>query len=239
MARFVILFIFFSTLCRDNQALSQAVDTLKQDVEIFPNSYGEKKWGLLISLDARRSFFAGEKIKINGLKLGLTYKGVHRFGVGFYWLDKNLILNNISFNENDEALDPQVRFKLGYSSLFYERVFLKTRWWEISTPLHLGAGRIIAEYKDTVGTFQPHFEKPFSALIPSVQHKFYPWTWMSLKLSSGIRLTFNTDKEIKQTFNTAFYGFGLGVNPIELYKTIFKTKKPKEKTPDAPSHEIR
>jgi len=128
---------------------------------------------------------------------------------------------------------------LGYSSLFYERVFIKTRWWEISTPLNLGGGRIISSYNDTIGTFQHHFDKPFSAIIPSVQCKFYPWTWMSLKLSTGMRLTFNTEKEIKQTFNTMFYGFGLGINPIELYRVIFKPINNKEEKKKEPPHEVR
>lgn len=58
----------------------------------FPTELGNKKWKPLISLDARRSFFKERPVKINGFKLGVQYLGVHRMGIGFYNLDRNVDL---------------------------------------------------------------------------------------------------------------------------------------------------
>ncbi|MEZ4922342.1 MAG: hypothetical protein R2780_04150 [Crocinitomicaceae bacterium] len=200
-------------------------DSLKstKKLELFPKSYGDKKWNLLIGLDARRSYFAGTKIKIGGIKIGAIYKGVHRFGIGFYQLNKNLVFHDVVVGKaNQDLVDKEIRFSLGYSSIFYERVFFKTRWWDVSFPVHLGGGSITGTYKDTLGAYPQFVSQGFSALLPSVQVKFYPLTWLAFRVSGGYRIAFNTQPEIKRAFRTAFYGFGLSINPIELYKSIFK-----------------
>ena len=170
MRLIISIFLLFS--CINLHAQS---DSITQKVELFPSKYGQKKWKVLVGLDARRSFFDGTHIKINGLRLGAEYKGVHRFGFGFYWLNKNIVFDRVVTGvEGQDISEPEVRFNLGYSSIFYERVFIKTRWWEVDFPVHLGGGRIIGTYKDTIGAFQKFTEAPFSAFIPSAQVKFYP-----------------------------------------------------------------
>lgn len=208
-------------------AQSQSPDTSQtKKIEYFPKKHGDKKWKFLLSLDARRSYFAGTKIKINGLRLGTEFQGVHRFGVGFYWLNKRAVFNDIIVPQLDQDLiDPEVRFNLGYSSLFYERVFLKTRYWEVDLPVHLAGGRIEGFYKDNIGAFKPFTQRPFSALIPSSQVKFYPFTWLAIRGSLGYRLIFNTGSEVKRTFRTVFYGYGLSLNILQLYKVVFKKEK--------------
>jgi hypothetical protein len=213
--------------------LSSAQDSTisSNKTELFPKEYGDKNWKILIGLDARRSFFAGTKVKINGLKLGAEYKGVHRFGLGFYWLNRNIVFDDIAVGEaNQDLNDPEVRFTLGYSSIFYERIFLKTRWWEVAFPIHLGGGSITGTYKDTLGAYPQFVSRPFSALLPSAQVKFYPLTWLAIRVSGGYRLTFNTQPEVKQAFRTVYYGYGLSINPLEFYRAIFKKKKNEKNT---------
>jgi hypothetical protein len=218
----VLLFIAFVLL----QPFAYSQDSSKIKLTYFPKSYGEKKWKPLICLDARRSYFAGNKVKINGLRFGASYKGVHNFGFGFYWLNKKVSFNNITdLSPNQNIENPEVRFNLGYSSIFYERVFIRTSRWEIAFPVHLAGGRILGYYKDTIGTFIPYTERPFSALIPTVQAKFYPISWLAIRTLVGYRIVFNSNQEVKQTFRTAFLGYGLSINPIELYKTLFKKNK--------------
>lgn len=223
----VCLLILFSI-----KPISFCQDSTKMGVDFFPKTYGEKKWKPIICLDARRSYFAGNKVKINGLRFGASYKGVHNFGFGFYWLNKNVVFDNIThLDPNQDNTAPEVRFTLGYSSIFYERVFIRTTRWEVAFPLHLAGGRILGHYKDTVGSFIPYTERPFSALIPTVQAKFYPLSWLAIRTLVGYRIVFNSNQEVKQTFRTVFLGYGISINPIELYKTIFKkNNKPKPET---------
>lgn len=194
-------------------------------IQLFPKQHGTKKWKFLVGLDARRSYFAGTPVKINGLRVGVEYKGVHRFGLGIYFLNRNVLFSHISVDEPDAAAAPDVQFNLGYTSLFYERVFLKTRWWEVSYPLHIGAGSIRAFYRDTSLTYKPLLENPFSAVLGSAQVKFYPLEWFYIRGAAGYRLTFNTAPEVKQTFNRPFWGIGAGVNILGMYRAIFGDKE--------------
>lgn len=225
---FSYVFIFILSFPFTIHAQSDSTE-VSSKIKLFPSQYGTKKWKFVIGLDARRSFLSGLPVKLNGLKIGAEYKGVHRFGIGLYWLNRNAVFTDIIVDEPDASTDPEVHFNLGYTSLFYERVFLKTRWWEIALPIHLGGGSIRGNYRDTANTLRPLVDKSFSALAFSNQIKFYPLTWLAIRVSGGYRLTFNTTSEIKQAFNRPFYGFGLSINVVELYKKIFKGNKKNEK----------
>ncbi|MFT4599907.1 MAG: hypothetical protein ACI857_000074 [Arenicella sp.] len=236
MSKILLILVLFTNSIAHSQ--TDSIKTSK--IELFPSKYGQKNWRFLIGLDARRSYFASTKIKINGLRLGTVYQGVHRFGFGFYWLNKNISFNDINVaSTTQDLLEPEVRFNLGYSSIFYERVFLKTRWWEVDFPIHLGAGRIIGTYKDTLGAFQKFTEEPFSALIPSAQVKFYPFTWLAIRGSGGYRFTMSKVTAVKKTFRNAFYGYGLSINVLGLYRAIFKKEEINEKLLENDSNEIR
>lgn len=225
----------FSTLSQEDSTAN-----FENKINLFPSSYGKKKWKFLISLDARRSSFADTKIKINGLRLGSEYKGVHRFGFGFYWLNRKVTFNAIIINTTTQDLDdPEVRFDLGYSSIYYERVMLKTRWWEVDLPVQLGSGRIIGTYRDTLGAFQKFTETQFAAFIPSAQVKFYPLTWLTIRGSGGYRFTMSQISEVKSTFRNAFYGYGLSINIIGLYRSVFKKEEKNKNDNPSSDKEIR
>lgn len=223
------IFLFLSIITFSYVSYSQK-DSTKEALVYFPKSIGDKNWKVLVSLDARRSFYDRTFIKVNGIRLGATFKGVHSFGNGFYWLSRSAVFRDIIDDKPDQDIvDPEIHYTLGYSSIFYERVFLKTRWWEVDFPVHLAIGKITGTYKDTAGTLLPFADRPFSALIPSGQAKFYPLTWVSIRASFGYRLVFNTVPEVKETFRTVFFGYGLSINPVGLYRAIFKKeKKPSE-----------
>ena len=220
-AYFILILLLFSVTSGWTQT-----DTTNSEIELFPKQYGHKNWKMLVGLDARRSFFNGTHIKINGLRIGAEFRGVHRFGFGFYWLNKRVVFSGVLVGPLDQNIsEPEVRYDLGYSSIFYERVFLKSRWWEVGFPVHLGGGQISGYYKDTIGAFQNFIEAPFVAFIPSTQIKFYPLSWIALRGSLGMRFTSSDNTLVKQTFRTAFYGYGLSINIIGLYKAVFRKEK--------------
>lgn len=226
-SRLITYVLFFFCFSLPSHAQSDSAQA-KTKIKLFPADYGIKKWKFVLGLDARRSFFSGLPVKLNGLKIGAEYKGVHRFGIGFYWLNRNAIFTDITIDHADAASSPEVHFNLGYTSLFYERVFLKTRRWEIALPIHVGGGSIKGSYRDTTNTLRPLVERSFSALALSTQVKFYPLTWLAIRISGGYRFTFNTTSEVKQAFNRPFYGFGLSINVVELYKKVFKRPERKK-----------
>lgn len=179
----------------------------------------------MLGLDARRSFFKGTPVKINGLRTGLEYKGVHRFGLGIYGLSKNAVFNNIQVDHPAATDTSRVIFNVTYGSLFYERVFFKSPKWEFAIPTEFSAGSISGSFEDTTGVFKPFVESPFSALSLGFQAKYYVFKWLAPNVSLGYRFTFNTLPEVKGTFNRPYYSFGVQILLGELYRAIFKREK--------------
>lgn len=195
----------------------------------FPKKYGEKNWKLILGFDAKRSFYAGYPVKFNGLRLGAEFRGVHRFGIGAYGLQRNVEFTSIQVDQPDASDTSAVRFNVSYSSLFYERVFFKSPKWEIATPFFLSGGTVRGIYQDTTGIFKEFVNKPFSSISLGIQVKYYIFKWLSPKVSVGYRLVFNSEKEIKQAFNSPYYAFGISISIGELYKAIFKNDSPRKR----------
>ena len=220
----IISVFIFSTF----ECYTQETDSTNNK-KFFPKYYGEKKWRFILGLDAKRSFYAGYPVKINGIRTGAEYLGVHRFGLGTYWMRDNLEFTDINVDQPDANDTTIVKFKVSYASLFYERVFFKTRKWELALPFYLGGGSVRGLYYDTTSHFKEFVEKPFSSISAGVQCKYYIWSWLAPKVSIGYRLTFNAEKEIKQAFNAPYYAFGISISLGELYRAIFKNDEPRKR----------
>ena len=181
-----------------------------------------KKWKLLLGFDARRSFFSGRPVKINGVRLGAELWGIHRFGLAFYGLSRNLVFKDIAVREPDATDTSYLRFDANYAGVFYERVVYATRRWEFALPISFGAGEVRASYTDTTGFYKPLLEKPFSALTPGVTIRFKPLRWLSIGTGLGYRVVFDTDREIKDAFASIYYKYGVSILFGEIYRMLFK-----------------
>lgn len=189
---------------------------------LFPQSYGEKKWKVLFGLDARRSYFNDQKVKINGLRIGAQYKGVHRFGLGFYALSQTIIIKNSMVDMPDAPELTTLRISLGFSTLFYERVLFKVPKWEVSLPLYIGTGKIRSEYLNNLENYKSLSKTPYSLIGLGVSGKYYLLPWLAPRVTVGHRFTYNTNADIRKAFNKPFYAIGLSISLGELYRSIFK-----------------
>lgn len=202
---------------------------------LFPKTHGTKKWKPVIGFDAHRSFFAGTPVKINGFKFGVDYLGTHRFGFGFYGLNKNAVFVDIPVDYPSSTDTSLVKFNVNYAAIFYERVFIKTKRWEIAIPAYLGAGGLEGHVEDTLGIFRRFTASSFSSFSTGTFIKYYLLKWLAPKLGLGYRFMFNTDKPVRKAFNGPYYSFGLSMMVGELYRT-FKTFSEKRKKSHQPSN---
>jgi hypothetical protein len=191
----------------------------------FPNSYGEKKWKPIVGFDAFRSFYSGAPVKFNGIRFGAEFKGVHRFGFGFYGLKRDLYFNNLEVQHPQATDTSLVKFQLNYSAFFYERVFYKTKKWEISFPIYLGGGGLNGYVEGSDRLFYKYLATSFSLLNTGITAKYYLLPWLAPKIGTGFRFTFNAEKNLRKAFNGPYYSFGLNILIGELYRTIFPQSK--------------
>ena len=194
-------------------------------VIFFPKTFGEKKWKALVGLDARRSYFRDQKVKINGLRLGAQYNGVHRFGFGFYALKKKIFLKDVFIDEIDAQTPTNLRINLQFTTIFYERILFKIPKWEVALPTYLGNGNISTEYINNFGNYKTQTKTKFTVLGLGVNTKYYIFPWLAPRLTFGHRFVYNKNPEIMKALNKPFYAFGLSINPLALYRDLFKKDK--------------
>jgi hypothetical protein len=218
--RYAIIILLWSIAILNQSALTaQNLDTNRT---FFPKSYGTKKWRPLIGFDAYRSFYSGAPVKFNGIRFGAEFIGVHRFGFGFYGLKKDLVFSDLTVSSPHATDTSQVKFQLNYSAFFYERVFYKTKRWEISIPLYLGGGALNGFVEGSDGIFYKYLATSFSLLNTGINAKYYLFSWLAPRIGSGFRFTFNTEKNLRKAFNGPYYTFGISILVGELYKAVFK-----------------
>jgi len=159
------------------------------------------------------------------LRIGAQYKGVHRFGFGFYALSKQIVFQNSEVDAADAPNPTTSRISVGFSTIFYERVLFKVPKWEVSLPIYLGAGKVRSEYLNNLGNYKSHSKTPYSLLGLGVSAKYYLLTWLAPRITVGHRFTYNTNSEIRKAFDKPFYALGISISIGELYKSIFKKGK--------------
>jgi len=191
---------------------------------VFREKLVEKKWVPQFSLDARRSFIDGKNVRIRGVKFGVQYEGVHRFGLGFHELDKRIVRNDISVYEDDANDTSSVSINFGYLSLYYEHILYNRKKWEVSLPVHLGGGTIDANYKDTTGKYVNWFRVPVSPLEVSLKGQYRIIKWFAVGPGVGYRFMLTRDQDIKKVFNGGIYTLQLKLLLGEVYRMVFDKK---------------
>ncbi|MFM1932714.1 MAG: hypothetical protein RL226_2017 [Bacteroidota bacterium] len=164
---------------------------------------GFRKWKFDIVFDGRRSFANGETVSIGGLRMGLEYKRVHRFGVGIYQFTEDIVVP--MYTTTDTAVSP-ARFIFGYGSLYYERVLYLHPKWEISATGHLGRGNINIDFFNTKDGYWERLEtrdvRPIELSTSAYHH--LSW-WLSAGLGVGYRWMFDTPPNLRGLYSSTVY----------------------------------
>jgi len=197
----------------------------------FPQYSGEKKWKMYFAFDARRSFLLQQQIKINGFRVGVAFKGVHRFGIGIYSLTDKISIDGITVKNPDAHESPNVRVSFGITTLFYERVFYKTKRWEVSFPAFIGTGSINSEYKNNLGNYKNLKKNNFSVIGVGINTHYYIFSWLSPRIMLGYRFSFNADDKIASGFSKPVYAIGISLNPFEAYRSYKNWRTDRKEKP--------
>lgn len=180
---------------------------------------GFKKWRFSLDLDARSTFADGARARLGGLRVGLEFKRIHKFGIGIYSLDQGLS------KSNTELIDESIRnihFDFDYLTLFYERVLLFNKKWEWSAAIHFGTGNIEGTYQihnsDETFVIDPIQVKPLELSTSAYYH--FNW-WLSGGGGIGYRYMRKTPQELQNDFNGAVYILKVKLRIGKLVKSIW------------------
>ena len=204
-----LYFIFFAGLT----SFSQVESDLQLPVEKKDN-----KLKFVFNFDNRNSFVIGHQVKFSGIKLGLGNRK-HRFGIGLHNTRKPVM--RIDDRVDDLDATDTTLFSYSYSSLYYERILLQTKRWELTTPFHLNFGDLRASYIDTAGNGVQFFSKKVNSFTFSFKAHYKIWRWFGVGAGFGYNLMLQGDSKVRNALNAPFYSYGIKLFIGEIWKLTF------------------
>lgn len=159
-----------------------------------------KKRKFEVSFDARQTLVGSQGAKLGGLRFGMEYRRIHRFGIGFFGLSEGVNLANLP------SIDPTITdvvLNLNYVSLYYERVLFFNRKWEWFSTIHLGNGTISGAYRK-LNDEQWHAlpERTIRPLELSTCMYYNINWWVSIGGGGGYRYMRKTPPEARGIYNS-------------------------------------
>lgn len=153
---------------------------------------------LVVQIDSRYSIINSHFSIINGLKLGLEWRGRVRTGAAFYFLSSRIPTRlEPPSNATDE---PDATLRFYNVALYGEYVVLENARWELGANLQGGMGAVRVEYnsEDFPGT-RSRTPRDFIALIePSVAAQMRVFSWASLGAGAGWRQPLFVDAIVRR-----------------------------------------
>jgi hypothetical protein len=153
---------------------------------------------LVLQIDSRYSIINSHFSIINGLKLGLEWRGRVRTGAAFYFLSSRIPTR---LEPPDNASDePDATLRFYNVALYGEYVVLENPRWELDANLQSGMGAVRVEYNndDMPGT-RSRTPRDFIALVePSVAAQMRLFSWASLGAGAGWRQPLFVDEVVRR-----------------------------------------
>ncbi|QKG56813.1 hypothetical protein GKZ68_09380 [Hymenobacter sp. BRD128] len=153
---------------------------------------------LVLQIDSRYSIINSHFSIINGLKLGLEWRGRVRTGAAFYFLSSR-IPTRLAPPDN-AADEPDATLRFYNVALYSEYVVLENPRWELDANLQTGMGAVRVEYNDdNVPGTRSRTPRDFIALVePSVAAEMRLFAWASLGAGAGWRQPLFVDPVVRR-----------------------------------------
>ncbi len=208
---FFILFITVSFTIK-----GQFIDTFKVLLHSKPSITG--------GLESRYSFLNHTATKVSGVRLGLSFKRKLTVGIGYSWLDADVIDKKTITDDLGRLKIVDDYFKFGYACYYANFVFHKTKRWQLTVPIQLGTGMYWTQYQNENKTFlsKKHFLLFYEPGI-TVQYKITRWCGLGIDVCA--RLALRNTKYVGEKLNS----FILAPKLLIWFDQIFYMIAPKSK----------
>lgn len=211
---FVILFAGLGAKAQFGQ--STKVRLLDGERELLPY---QNKLKPDFSFDARRTLFQKRWVLVGGLKFGVQYRRIHRFGIGVYFLNTRIFDDDVEFLLEANKIE----YDFDYSTLYYERVLYFDKKWEVGSTLHLGGGKIKTYYENELNPNErnkgPEINFSVAELVAYGEYNFL--YWLGLSAGAGYRQVFGLEYDLGGDFSSVIFVVNLRLNLIKLASSYF------------------
>ncbi|MBL7900563.1 MAG: hypothetical protein JNK73_01090 [Bacteroidia bacterium] len=174
-----------------------------------------------LRLESRWSFVNNELITISGVRIGAAFEKKLRLGGGLSWLKTPYSQTELTVNENGQTILKTTYFKLAYLAAYADVVFYKTKRWQLSVPLQIGAG---FTWRQDVPQYQLNQmdSRQFLFLYePGITVQFKLTRWFGLGSDVAYRFTLKNNKKISEQLSSPTYSFKIMFWLDQLYFMVF------------------
>lgn len=162
-----------------------------------------------IRLSAHNAFVTNQFAKIKGVKLGLSYNKIFKFGIGYSWMNSKIT----SIYDNDS-----VNLRLNYILAYVDYTFYQTKYWDFSLPIQMGIGLLDYNTNDKV-------RKARSGVAfyePSMAFDYKFLKYFSAGVGFGYRLAIKNREPITERFTSPIYTIRFKIEFGKMYKDVME-----------------
>jgi hypothetical protein len=151
---------------------------------------------LVVQYDSRYSIINSHFCTINGLKLGMEWRGRVRTGAAVYFLSTGIPTRQLPPDNAADEADAELRFR--YLALYGEYVILQNARWSLSGNLQTGLGSVYVHYLTEAGNFDKTPRDLLGIVEPSAAAQMRLFQWASLGAGAGWRQPVLVAKSIRR-----------------------------------------
>lgn len=148
---------------------AQYLDTL---YEVF-----RSRSSLDLRLESRWSFIRGNAVRLEGYRLGVSFRKKIRIGGGISWMKSDFKKESKTILPDGTLILMEQYLNLYYFCYYIDFVFHKTKRWQLSTPLQFGFGWYWWQNQRQIFYRDSRFDHFLYLYEPgiSVQYKVFPF----------------------------------------------------------------
>lgn len=184
-----------------------------------PLGPGYKRWKFDFSLDARQTLIGTQRTRLGGLRIGMEYKRVNRFGIGLYGLGDGVVLSSLP--EIDSTI-VWAKLSLRYQSLYYERVLHFSRKLEWSLTCHYGRAVITGNYQRSGMISREELPEQRLRVVEVSSLGYYNVNyWISIGAGVGYRYLPSASPQIRGVYDAPVGLLRVRIRVGKLIKSIW------------------
>lgn len=173
------------------------------------------------AFDSRWTLYKSRNIKITGLQVNFTAHKKHTFGIGLYFLgaDSRLDIRH----EIEEGVKHEIKATMTYFAQYYKYTYFRRYWLELGGAIYIGSGNVNTFFLDPDTQRNINLAKD-NIYVVEFNHPFkiHLTHWLHLHSGIGFRMVLDQERHIAKAFNNFVYQFGVSVNPLEVYRCMFR-----------------
>lgn len=171
-----------------------------------------------------KSFLGNRFVNFFGFRMGVNYNKRVKFGLGFYSLDPQAVVSEITVQEDGQSVQTNGKLNARFFSVTAEYIFYSDYPWQFSVfPLELGVGGAHYKYNSRLGDGR-QLETPDVGIVfyqPAVTAQYSILKWLGVAVGGGYRTTLYSSREVKQDFDSFTLNAGIKLFLDEAYRAAF------------------